>query len=39
LRIYSPVGRTADDGHDLLYLAVSEWEPDVFEFLDLAMRR
>lgn len=39
LTIYPPVGRTADDGHGMLYLAMSEWEPDVFSFLDEAMRR
>ena len=39
LKIYPPVGRTAEDGHDMLYRAVEQWEPDVFEFLDQQMRR
>src|SRR5215470_9857122 len=39
LKIYPPVGRSADDGHDFLYLRVSTWEPDVFAFLDEHMRR
>ena len=34
LKIYPPVGRTADDGHNLLYLAIPQWERDVFGFLD-----
>jgi dienelactone hydrolase len=39
LKIYPPVGRSADDGHGFLYLRVSTWEPDVFAFLDEHMRR
>jgi carboxymethylenebutenolidase len=34
LKIYPPVGQTADDGHNLLYEAIPQWESDVFEFLD-----
>lgn len=34
LKIYPPVGLTSDDGHNFLYLAMSQWEGDVFEFLD-----
>lgn len=34
LKIYPPVGQTADDGHNLLYLAIPQWEHDVFGFLD-----
>lgn len=34
LKIYPPVGRTADEGHDFLDLRVAMWEPDVFAFLD-----
>src|SRR6266851_9407892 len=30
LKIYPPVGHTADEGHAFLYLGVSTWEPDVF---------
>ena len=34
LKIYPVIGKTSDDGHNLLYLGTSEWEPDVFQFLD-----
>jgi len=34
LKIYPAIGTTPDDGHSLLYLGISEWEPDVFQFLD-----
>jgi len=34
LKIYPAVGKTADEGHSFLYLAIPEWEPDVFQFLD-----
>jgi carboxymethylenebutenolidase len=34
LKIYPVIGTTSDDGHSLLYLGISEWEPDVFQFLD-----
>lgn len=34
LKIYPPVGSTADDGHNFVYLAMPQWEPDVFRFLD-----
>jgi carboxymethylenebutenolidase len=39
LKIYPPIGHTAEDGHDFLYQGVSIWEPDVFDFLDENMRR
>ena len=39
LKVYPPVGHTADEGHDFLHLGVSSWEPDVFAFLDEHMRR
>ena len=39
LKIYPPIGQTADDGHDFLHLGVNIWEPDVFAFLDENMRR
>ena len=39
LKIYPPIGRTVEDGHDFLHLGVSIWEPDVFAFLDENMRR
>jgi dienelactone hydrolase len=38
LKIYPPVGRSAAEGHDMLHLAVDQWEPDVFAFLDEYMR-
>lgn len=34
LKIYPAIGKTADDGHSLLYLGISKWEADVFRFLD-----
>jgi len=39
LKIYPPVGRTSEDGHNLLYLAIPQWEHDVFEFLDEHVKR
>jgi dienelactone hydrolase len=39
LKIYPPVGETSEDGHNLLYLAIPEWEPDVFQFLDGNLKR
>lgn len=38
LEIYPPVGQTPDDGHNELYLAVSQWEGDVFQFLEEHVR-
>jgi hypothetical protein len=34
LKIYPPVGQTSEDGHNFLYLAIGQWEHDVFKFLD-----
>ena len=39
LKIYPPIGQTADDGHDFPLFGVRIWEPDVFAFLDEQMRR
>jgi hypothetical protein len=39
LKIYPPIGRTADDGHNFPLLGVSIWERDVFAFLDEYMRK
>jgi hypothetical protein len=39
LKIYPPVGQTAHDGHNLLYLAIPQWEYDVFGFLDEHVKR
>lgn len=38
VKIYPPVGQTADDGHAFVFLRVGAWEPDVFDFLDERMR-
>jgi carboxymethylenebutenolidase len=34
LKIYPTVGENSENGHNLLYLRTSQWEPDVFRFLD-----
>jgi len=34
LKIYPALGKSSDDGHNLMYLAIPEWEADVFPFLD-----
>jgi pimeloyl-ACP methyl ester carboxylesterase len=34
LKIYPPLGRTPEEGHDFLYRGVRTWEPDGFAFLD-----
>ena len=39
LKIFPPVGRTPEDGHNFPFLSVSTWEPDVFAFLDEHMKR
>ncbi len=39
LKIYPPVGKSSDEGHNMLYLAIPEWEPDVFQFLDANVKR
>lgn len=39
LKIYPVIGKSSDDGHSLLYLGISEWEPDVFQFLDDNVKR
>lgn len=39
LKIYPPVGRTADDGHNFVYTAVDQWDSDVFRFLDEYLKR
>ena len=31
--LYPPVGSSPDEGHNGLYLATTQWEPDVFRFL------
>jgi dipeptidyl aminopeptidase/acylaminoacyl peptidase len=39
MKIYPPVGQTSDDGHNFLYLAIPQWEQDVFNFLDEHVKR
>jgi carboxymethylenebutenolidase len=39
LKIYPALGQSSDDGHNLLYLAILEWESDVFQFLDANVKR
>jgi carboxymethylenebutenolidase len=39
LKIYQPVGQTSEDGHNFLYLAIPQWEDDVFRFLDECVKR
>jgi carboxymethylenebutenolidase len=39
LKLYPPVGLTREEGHNLLYMAIPQWEPDVFNFLDEYVRR
>jgi len=38
VRIYPPVGRTADEGHDALYREIPVWRSDVFAFLYNSLR-
>ncbi len=37
-KIYPAFGRTAREGHDLVYASVRTWEADVFAFLDRNLR-
>jgi hypothetical protein len=37
--LYPAVGSTSEDGHSGLYLAMRQWEPDVFHFLEQAASR
>ena len=37
--LYPALGSSPEDGHSGLYLAVPQWEPDVFRFLDQALLR
>jgi dipeptidyl aminopeptidase/acylaminoacyl peptidase len=39
LKIYPPVGKTSDDGHNFLYIAIPQWKSDVFGFLDEHVKR
>ena len=37
--LYPPIGSTPEEGHSGLYLAMGQWEPDVFQFLEQALSR
>lgn len=39
LKIYPAVGKTSDEGHNLVYNSVAVWETDVFKFLDECVRQ
>lgn len=39
LKIYPAVGKTSDDGHNLVYNSMAVWETDVFKFLDEYVRQ
>jgi len=39
LKIYPSYGTSTDDGHNVVYLAISQWENDVFQFLDMSVKR
>jgi carboxymethylenebutenolidase len=39
LKIYPSVGKTSEEGHNFLYLAMPRWEDDVFGFLDEHVKR
>jgi len=39
LKIYPPIGKTPDDGHDFPLNGVPVWESDVFAFLDEHVRK
>ena len=34
VKVYPPVGRSAEDGHDFVHKGIATWELDVFAFLD-----
>jgi dienelactone hydrolase len=39
LQTYRAFGKTAAEGHNILYLSIKTWQQDVFEFLDQFVRR
>ena len=39
LKIYPAVGKTSDEGHNLVHNSVPLWEADVFRFLDQNVRQ
>lgn len=38
LKVYPAAGRSAREGHNLVFRNVATWEPDVFAFLDSRLR-
>jgi hypothetical protein len=39
LKIFPPVGKTAAEGHGVVYTAAAQWEDEVFGFLDRHVRQ
>jgi carboxymethylenebutenolidase len=39
LKIYPKLGASVNEGHNLIFLSIETWEPDVFRFLDENLRR
>lgn len=39
VKIYPSVGQSSDDGHNIVYGAIPQWEEDVFKFLDQYVRQ
>jgi len=39
LKIYSGYGKSANDGHNLIFLSIETWKQDVFKFLEKNLRR
>jgi carboxymethylenebutenolidase len=39
VKMYPPSGRTSEDGHNFVYIAIPQWENDVFKFLDEHVKR
>jgi hypothetical protein len=38
LQVNPPFGRTAEDAQNIIYTDISEWEGDVFGFLDMHVK-
>jgi dienelactone hydrolase len=39
VKVYPPVGKSAEDGHNLIYTDISLWEDDVLTFLEEGLTR
>jgi carboxymethylenebutenolidase len=39
LKIYPKYGKSVNDGHNLIFLSIETWKPNVFQFLDKNLRR